>query len=400
MVGLSALAVIQPPAVATPPPPSTLTVGQRLTPPPANSQDLTGSALVSPSSEFQFSIYFDQHAATSGYLGLEIDQITPVVVGGLWNYGGTGTSAGYATLQADGNFVLYAKQGTPIWSTRTAGTGSNNRLVMQDDGNLVLYTETNRVVWSSGTHDEVLISGEKLMPGQYLRNAYSHTDPPTTVTMQPDGDLVARYHGVVTWASNTTVPGSYLLMQPNGDLVIIGGGRTLWRSGTGTLTKPEDGRPFVDVGEWGQFEVDFTPSDLTGGGIRDVWDSWSRPGEAGRTTQGDLRHMTAGSVLRPGRGLASANGNRLAVQRNGNLVLRGPDGEVRWQARTAGHPGAVLTLRRSGRLVLHQGDHVLWVARITATPGDDLRIVEVMMRSNGVAVAHSSTGAVRWTSRG
>jgi hypothetical protein len=56
----------------------------------------------------------------------------------LWGSGTSGTSAGQAVLQGDGNLVIYTAQLVPVWGSGTPGnTGSI--LVMQSDGNLVLY---------------------------------------------------------------------------------------------------------------------------------------------------------------------------------------------------------------------------------------------------------------------
>ncbi len=376
-------------------PSNTLSVGQTLRPSPS---DPGGSAIVSTNSEYQLGIYYNARTETSGGVGLEIDQFGPVVGSGLWTQGGRATPHAYAILRRNGNFVLLSRPGVAIWSTHTAGTGSNNRLVMQDDGNLVMYTAHGRAVWSSGTHAEVLSSGDRLLPGQRLTNVYSHSDPPTTLTMQRDGDLVLRFHGAVVWASNTSVHGSHLLMQPDGDLVIEHGGHPLWRSHTGRLATPADGRPFLDVKPSGRFTVNFTPPDATGGpASRIVFDSARRPGEAGRLADDALVYMTTGSVLHPGRSLVSGNGYRLTMHADGNLVQRGPHGAVRWQTHTAGHPGAVLQLRLNGNLVLHQGRRVLW-ATGTSTGDYRHRAINFVMQSNGNEVAHGPTGRRVWVS--
>ncbi len=51
--------------------------------------------------------------------------------------------------QNDGNLVIYSN-GTPTWSTNTAGQGPCH-LDMQTDGNLVLYKNKGGVVWASNT---------------------------------------------------------------------------------------------------------------------------------------------------------------------------------------------------------------------------------------------------------
>ncbi|WP_054816137.1 LysM peptidoglycan-binding domain-containing protein [Nocardia arizonensis] len=54
-----------------------------------------------------------------------------------------------ATLQTDGNFVLYKDDGA-AWSTETDGAAVD-RLVVQADRNVVLYAPDGGAVWASGT---------------------------------------------------------------------------------------------------------------------------------------------------------------------------------------------------------------------------------------------------------
>ena len=69
--------------------------------------------------------------------------------------------AQYATLQDDGNFVVYWGQSDPAWASNTAGSPdpSTAQLWMQGDGNLVEYrwASSNRYsVWDSHTAGTVL----------------------------------------------------------------------------------------------------------------------------------------------------------------------------------------------------------------------------------------------------
>jgi hypothetical protein len=52
----------------------------------------------------------------------------------------------FATMQHDGNFVVYRLDGHPIWSTNTTGTGAVTAN-MQQDGNFVLYDAAGRAIW-------------------------------------------------------------------------------------------------------------------------------------------------------------------------------------------------------------------------------------------------------------
>jgi hypothetical protein len=53
------------------------------------------------------------------------------------------------TMQSDGNLVEYGPGGA-MWSSNTAGSGSNNYLKMQNDGNLVMYTSSGAVPFATG----------------------------------------------------------------------------------------------------------------------------------------------------------------------------------------------------------------------------------------------------------
>jgi hypothetical protein len=53
-------------------------------------------------------------------------------------------------MQTDGNFVVYASNGTPIWASQTSGA-HGARLVVHNDGNVAIYTSGQVMVWSTGT---------------------------------------------------------------------------------------------------------------------------------------------------------------------------------------------------------------------------------------------------------
>lgn len=57
----------------------------------------------------------------------------------------------YATMQGDGNFVVYTPQGTPIFATSTVGN-PGAYLALQNDGNLVVYSAAGQPLWASNTY--------------------------------------------------------------------------------------------------------------------------------------------------------------------------------------------------------------------------------------------------------
>ena len=70
----------------------------------------------------------------------------------LWNSGtsGKGTGPFRLDMQTDGDLVIYDKNNKYTWSSNTYGKGGR-KLILQDDGNLVLYTALMTAVWNSGT---------------------------------------------------------------------------------------------------------------------------------------------------------------------------------------------------------------------------------------------------------
>lgn len=57
----------------------------------------------------------------------------------------------YATMQNDGNFVVYTPQGTPVFATSTVGN-PGAYLSLQNDGNLVVYSPSGQPLWASNTY--------------------------------------------------------------------------------------------------------------------------------------------------------------------------------------------------------------------------------------------------------
>ncbi|PNH10548.1 Mannose-specific lectin [Tetrabaena socialis] len=65
--------------------------------------------------------------------------------------------AGRASMQDDGNFVLYDADGKEYWSTQSAHGGVGPfKLILQRDRNLVLYDRNNKVLYTSGTQLEMM----------------------------------------------------------------------------------------------------------------------------------------------------------------------------------------------------------------------------------------------------
>jgi hypothetical protein len=72
----------------------------------------------------------------------------------LWATGKFGSDIGWATVQEDGNFVVYNDKGEWQWASGTDGNGPST-LTMQNDGNLVLTRNSDGAEtwsWRSGKH--------------------------------------------------------------------------------------------------------------------------------------------------------------------------------------------------------------------------------------------------------
>lgn len=66
----------------------------------------------------------------------------------LWKSGSAGGAI--ASMQADGNFVVYSSAGVALFHTYTYGN-HGAKLYVQDDGNLVIYFN-GKAIWHTGTY--------------------------------------------------------------------------------------------------------------------------------------------------------------------------------------------------------------------------------------------------------
>lgn len=365
---------------------NTLRVGERLLP---SQVDPDASRLTSANSDFFFEIYVYTPGRTQAYAVLDVGQ-TPRTLDerATWRRSKRATDDAFAVLRPNGNFVMYAEPGRPVWSTGTAGTGRHNRLVIRDDGNLVMYGKGDRIVWSSGTGRALLERGDTLRPGQRLTSVWPDGDWPTTVEMRRDGNLVVKFLGGVVWASNTTRRGAYLRVSDDGDLVIRHGSKRLWA--VSRTDASGRARPYLEVRHGNFMLVDAAKGE-------DLWDSEDRTGESFLLAPGDLRILLTGSTLSRGDALASPNGHRLVMQPNGNLVLRRSDGRRVWSSGTGGNPGATFEIRPSGNLVVSHRDTTLWSSGPSRCNAYR-RPVSVIVSRTSVLTARDGYGDICWTS--
>jgi hypothetical protein len=296
-------------------------------------------------------------------------------VGVIWRPPGNG---GTLVMQGDGNLVNYDPAGRPQWATGTGVPGSV--VVMQTDGNLVVYAPGGRALWASksqwpagGEPDPA----DRLLPkGAFFPNL-SLTSPNGAyrAVMQSDGNFVVYGPAGAIWATGTSGPNPRLSMQADGNLVLYsstvfpsGADQALWHTRTvdwsGTLLIMQDDGNLV------LYRIDGTA----------LWSSKTSPG-----TKIANHVLTAGSRISGGLALISPNYlYRAIMQRDGNLVVYGPNGpnwasgtgqqwatlvmatngdaaiagsrfeNGRWHSNTAGNPGAVLVMQDDGNLVVYR----------------------------------------------
>ncbi len=147
----------------------------------------------------------------------------------LWQSRSAGHPSAYATMQADGNLVVYSGSGRALWNAGTPGhPGSEVRL--QSDGNVVVYAG-GAALWNASSFVDRLFPGQGLQPGQYL---VSESSGNQLYMQRDDGNLVVYSGGPAVWSSGTAGhPRAYLAMQPDGNLVVYPpSGAALWSSGT------------------------------------------------------------------------------------------------------------------------------------------------------------------------
>jgi hypothetical protein len=305
----------------------------------------------------------------------------------VWESYTGGRGVIYATLQTDGNFVLYGHPHADGSLNPIRGFGTDHHpgdvLRVQDDGNVVIYqggAPGGNPLWA--THTAGALAGLFLLPGQYtyspngnfsltLRtNGYlsavgpdhlSIWNPPgfqgrfiqvIEAILQTDGNLVlygpnnADGTAHPLWASNTGGhSGARLRVRDDGNVVIYQNGYALWATNTagrgaalylrpGQSVSSPDGRVTLTLKPEGNLVVTNTPFD---------WVDFDS-GVHGRAIEAIL-------------------------QTDGNLVLYGPahaDGSANplWASNTGGHPGATFALQDYddgiGLYIYDRAGHRIW----------------------------------------
>lgn len=105
--------------------------------------------------------------------------------------------------------------------------------------------------------------------------------------------------------------------------------------------------------------------------------------------------LSAGQTLTAGLSLLSPNGAyRAVMQGDGNLVVYGSNGGVRWASATSGRGATWLAMQSDGNLVLYTATgQAVWATRTVGTPSPQL-----VMQNDGNLVMYDGTGRAVWSS--
>lgn len=289
----------------------------------------------------------------------------------VWSAGVTGTG-NWASVQGDGNFVIYSPAGKALWNTYTDGHRGSVTLTLANSGALILTTNGTET-WSTNqarTGVRLRAGGERLVSpdGQYL------------LAMRSDGDLTLSAGGIVIWHAGVTGAGNWADVQGDGNFVIYTrAGKALWNTGTSghpgtiTLTVTNNGAVVLATNRattWSAAD----PVDAVAVGDRLLTNQYLRSPNG----QFQLSMQAGGDLVLTDGGLTawsshtSGLDNWAIVQGDGNFVIYNPAGRALWESRTntASAGTSRLSLTDSG-LVLSRSGATTWSAPIKATSLSD-----------------------------
>jgi hypothetical protein len=115
-----------------------------------------------------------------------------------WATNTAGQGAVRATMQTDGNFVLYDRNGHAVWATGTEGNPGAS-LWLQGDGNIVLLSAAYKVLWTTFSHPSIeggITVGLNGAPGEIGAAAPDSDQDPTNTgaaagATEPTGQAAA-----------------------------------------------------------------------------------------------------------------------------------------------------------------------------------------------------------------
>lgn len=340
-----------------------------------------GDYIVSPNGKFVTTMQYDGNFVT--YAGGRA----------VWNTGTATNYGNYAVFQNDGNLVVYAPGGNPLWWSTTWGV-SADRMALQDDGNIHIYANTtekfttdNRVNhYALNNVGTQIASPTRLNPGDFVKSP----DGRYTLVMQGDGNLVLySADAAPIWNSGTAGrPNSYAVMQNDGNLVVYTAGNSpiwwsaTWGNGASTLIVQNDGNLVIYRNSDNAF----------------TWATLSQFNNYQVNTNLGTQ-ISSGTTIHAGEYLRSPDWRyTLVMQEDGNLVVYYVDRYTPiWNSRTWNNSGAYAVLQNDGNFVVYNSAaRPLWNT-FTYTQGASV----IKMQSDGNLVTYrNSDNGFTWNSFG
>jgi subtilisin family serine protease len=271
-------------------------------------------------------------------------------------------------MQRDGNLVVYDASNASRWSSGTRGS-EGAALELRDGGNVVVQRDGN-VLWETGLDACVgsrLDSRQRLLPGQRVcsrSGAYQ-------LGLSAAGDLTLSRAGRPLWRAGVS-DGAALIMQGDGNLVLRdASGASRWSARTdrnpgAALSVGDDGNVSVRAGGGVLWQTGVVDACV---GQKLARDQRLNLGQFvcadagayrfGLDADGDLVLLGVSQVLWRAGVTGSA---MLAMQGDGNLVVRSASRAGLWSSRTSGNAGAELALSQDGSAVVRLAGRELWRA--------------------------------------
>jgi hypothetical protein len=289
--------------------------------------------------------------------------IDGVVGGGLWTTATAGAGSDCRVeFQGDGNFVIYDGSGSAPWHSSTSGA----EFWIQNDGNAVIYDGGGAPLWQTYTFypaDVVLQAGQfTLGAGEILHSRNRK------LAMGEDCNLVlyAFENGVtggVLWRSEADGGGAgcHADLQNDGNFVVYdAGGQPLWAAGTSGT-----------VGAELRLQSDGNLVLYNGAG-EPLWSAEARAA--------DELVVSAGAFLLAAGEFIQTTTRKLEMREDCNLVVLSvanavPGGEL-WRSETAGAgTGCYADFQPDGNFVVYDAfRNALWDAGTSGTTGAELRL--------------------------
>ena len=226
-------------------------------------------------------------------------------------------------------------------------------------------TPTTSPTAGAGSSTHVAASTGRLAPGSVLPRGSQIASPKGAywLAMQSDGNLVFYKRGAngrpatATWSSGTAGSGAtHLVMETTGDLALLSGSNaTIWSSHTAPATGVSLG-----ISDLGFFSL-ITPGNIV------LWFN-------GTSTGRGESQITTNQDLTAGQSLIASNGDALAMQTDGNLVVYTKRGAI-WSSGTAGSHAALLVVQTDGNVVEYTAaGRAVWSAGTNNLPASTVLI--------------------------